>query len=180
MVPNDTMLEVPAPPTAPDLVGEILSGRARYRAPYLRHEPVSDVRSALRERERALFEPNSSGGVSRLERQAVGLRVAVLNGAGAVAVEYRRGLHKLGAESTLIAALEGRAEADGLPRRLRAILDFAAQSASDPQRATQAPLRALRQLGLGAADIATIAEVVAFASYQSRVFVHLDFAGERA
>ena len=178
MVPNDTMLEMLAPPTAPDLVGEILSGRARYRAPYARNEPAPDARSLLRERFGALFEPAAPDRVSRFERQAVGLRIAALNGAEPVAAEYRRSLLRIGVGNTLIAAVEGKTEADKLPSRLRAILDFATCAASDPRRATKDPLRTLRRLGLDAGEIATIAEVVAFASYQCGLLVHLDFARE--
>jgi uncharacterized protein YciW len=60
-----------------------------------------------------------------------------------------------------------------VPPRLVAILDHVAVVTTAPGSASQARLDALRDAGLAPRDIVTIAQVVAFVSYQVRVVAGL-------
>ena len=117
----------------------------------------------------ALFEPDDPAGVSRLEREAIGLRVAVLEEAPAVAAHYRALLQSAGARAEEIAAIETGPGDSALPERLRAILRHVDLVTRSPRSATPDDLAELKRAGLGTRDIVTISQIVAYLSYQIRM-----------
>jgi CMD domain protein len=126
----------------------------------------------------ALLEPEDPAGVSRLERETIALRVALLSAAPALAEHHRARLRQLGAGDETIAAIERFPAGAALPARLAAILQHADLLTSDPGGASRQAIDALRAQGLGARDIVTIAQLIAFLSFQVRVLAGLRLFAE--
>jgi uncharacterized protein YciW len=106
--------------------------------------------------------------------------VAVLHEHGALAAHYRGRLEQLDVAAGFVAAAEDGPGAAPLPRRLKAILDHVQLVSTEPGAATKADLEALQATGLSARDIVTIAQLIAFVSYQVRVAVGLRLLAEDA
>lgn len=122
----------------------------------------------------ALFSEHSATAVSPTERFATALRVTTLHGEPALVDHYRaRLLAAPGGTEPLVAAVLASPDAAGLPARLRAILAHADLLVVRPAAATPADLHALHGAGLSDAEIVTVSQLIAFTSYQVRVFVGL-------
>jgi len=118
-----------------------------------------------------LLAPADPAGVSLAERALIALRVATIERSDALADHYRAQLRAvLG---------DGDAPAVGTPR-LQAVLDHVERVTTAPRTATKAHLDDLRTHGLSPRDIVTIAQLVAFVSYQVRVAVGLRLLAEEA
>jgi CMD domain protein len=140
--------------------GSAIAMLRRQREVFVRHTQGSyDV----------LIVPADPAGVSLVERTAVALRVATIEHDAALAVHYTQRLREAGADAaTVEAAASGNASS-----RLGAILRHATCITSAPGSADKAMLDALRRVGLAPRDIVTIAQIVAFVSYQVRVVAGL-------
>ena len=140
--------------------GSAIAMLRRQREVFVRHTQGShDV----------LIAPADPAGVSPVERAAVALRVAAIEHDAALAAQYARRLREAGADAaTVEAARSGKASS-----RLGTILHHATCIASAPGSADRAMLDALRRAGLAPRDIVTIAQIVAFVSYQVRVVAGL-------
>ena len=129
----------------------------RQREAFVRHtEGSHDV----------LIATADSGGVSLVERAAAALRVAAIEHDTALIAHYRARLREIGADVAAIEALD-------VPARLAAMLRHVSLVATAPGSASAADLDALRDAGLTPCDIVTIAQIVAFVSYQVRVVAGL-------
>ena len=137
--------------------GSAVAVLRRQREAFVRHTQGShDV----------LIAPADPGGVSLVERAAAALRVASIEHDAALIAHYRARLREIGADLAAIEALD-------VPARLAAILRHVSLVATAPGSATAADLDALRDAGLTPRDIVTIAQIVAFVSYQVRVVAGL-------
>ncbi|HEU5097419.1 MAG TPA: CMD domain protein [Roseiflexaceae bacterium] len=125
----------------------------------------------------ALLEPEDPAGVSRVERESIALRVALLSSNAALAGHHRARLRQLGATETL-AAIEQFPAGPALPDRLAAILRHIDLLTLDPAGASRQAIEALRANGLGARDIVTISQLIAFLSFQVRVLAGLRLFAE--
>jgi alkylhydroperoxidase domain protein/CMD domain protein len=142
----------------------------------------------------ALFTNPSATTVSPAERFATALRVAALHAEPALVEHYQGALatmplplHQagqgqpsetssnegLGASEELIAAVLAGPDAPGLPPRLRAILRHVNLLVIRPAAATPADLEALQQAGLSGPEIVTVSQIIAYVSFQLRVFAGL-------
>jgi len=122
----------------------------------------------------ALFSDHPHTTVSPIERFATALRVSALHGEHALVAHYTTRLRALPESSAqLIAEILTTPDAAALPARLRAILTHADLLVIRPAAATPAHLEALQSAGLSAAEIVTISQLIAFVSYQIRVFAGL-------
>jgi alkylhydroperoxidase domain protein/CMD domain protein len=122
----------------------------------------------------ALFVAESATGVSRAERFAVALRVASLHAEPALVEHYRSQLSAAAPDAArLVADVLAGPDAPGLPARLQAMLRHADLLVLRPGAARPADLRALESAGLSAPEIVTVSQVIAFTSFQVRVFVAL-------
>ena len=122
----------------------------------------------------ALFSINSTSAVSSIERFATALRVAALHQEPALVDHYTARLRETpGGSQQLIADVLAGPEAGDLPPRLRAILAHTDLLVIRPAAATPADLAALQAAGLGDAEVVTVSQLIAFVSYQVRVFVGL-------
>jgi alkylhydroperoxidase domain protein/CMD domain protein len=122
----------------------------------------------------ALFADAPATGVSPIERLATALRVAALHQEPALVDHYASRLRATpGASEALIAGVVTGSDAAGLPDRLRVILAHVDLLVVRPAAATPADLHALQAAGLSDAEIVTVSQVIAFTSFQVRVFVGL-------
>ena len=115
-------------------LGSRLAELRRQRAEVFRHAQGShDV----------LLLPQDAGGVSRAERAAIALRVALA------------------------------AKDEKLAAHYRSLLRHTDLVADAPRRATAADLRRLEALGLTSRDIVAVSQLVAFVSFQTRLLAGL-------
>jgi alkylhydroperoxidase domain protein/CMD domain protein len=126
----------------------------------------------------ALFSDTSATAVSRTERLATALRVAVLHEEPAFVEHYTTLLLATdSAAAGLIADVLTGPAAAGLPVRLQAMLTHADLLVVRPAAATPAALASLQQAGLSAPEIVTISQLIAFTAFHIRVFVGLALLG---
>ena len=143
-------------------LGSRLAELRRQRAEVFRHAQGShDV----------LLLPQDAGGVSRAERAAIALRVALAAKDEKLAAHYRSLLRSAGGER-LIAAVEHPSSGDA-SAKLAALLRHTDLVADAPRRATAANLRRLEALGLTSRDIVAVSQHVAFVSFQTRLLAGL-------
>ncbi|MGH2557482.1 MAG: CMD domain protein [Thermomicrobiales bacterium] len=129
-----------------------------------------------------LLEPDDPAGVSRFEREAIALRVAVLTPDPALAEWHRDRLRDLGTSNDEIAAVTRVPDVDDavLPARTAAILRHTDLLTWEPGAAGDAELAALKAHDLQTRDIVTISQLIAFVSFQVRVLAGLRALGEEA
>lgn len=122
----------------------------------------------------ALFTWAPATAVSRAERFAAALYVAALHGEPALVAHYRERLATTpGVSESLIEDTLRGPSASGLPERLRALLTHAELLVIRPAAATRGDLGKLQAAGLPDAEIVTVSQLIAFVSFQVRVFVAL-------
>jgi uncharacterized peroxidase-related enzyme len=117
----------------------------------------------------ALLVPADPAGVSLVERGLIALRIAVLSASELLVAHYRAHLVQLGAPEQAAEAASGAEADDALDSRMIATLRHVDRVIRQPGAATQAHLLALKDAGLSTPDIVTIAQLIAFVSYQVRV-----------
>lgn len=142
--------------------------------------PVADLRaqrSAATEHTQgsyaALFSPKTASAFDATERFATALRVAALHKEPALIDHYAARLRELGASERMIAAALTGPETAGIPARGAAILAHADLLVIRPAAATPNDLRKLTDAGLSDAEIVTVSQLIAYVSFQVRVFVGL-------
>jgi CMD domain protein len=123
----------------------------------------------------ALFNPADATGLSLIERELVGLRIGKLNNAPAVAARHRARLQSLNADAALVGAAEiGDSKASP---RIAAIFEFTHTLTLEPRAATPALIAQLHDAGLSAKDVVTLAQLIAYLSYQVRLLAGLRALG---
>ena len=127
-----------------------------------------------------LFEPADPKGVSRQERDAMALRIAVLEKSEPVIQLHRSRLQALGLTDADLAAIEQFPDGGTLSPRLTAILTHTDLLTTEPRNATKDDLVKLQDAGLTTPDIITISELIAFSSFQIRLLAALRALSEDA
>jgi uncharacterized protein YciW len=140
------------PGTAPDIIDQ-LAGLS----------PATQQLRGLR--------PAEPGALSQAERELIGLRVGLLSRAAPVAAEHRKNL--LAIDPELAAAAERFPAGPALPARAAAILRFTDRLTNEPVAATRADIQALEAAGLSAPEIVTLAQLIAYLSFQVRLVAGL-------
>jgi uncharacterized peroxidase-related enzyme len=154
--------------SSPDLINS-LAGALGAEVAELRGQRPDVVRFTQGSYD-ALLAPEDAAGVSLVERGLVALRVTVLSGSELLVAHYRAHLAQLGApEQTVEVAAGAAANDDALDPRTTAILRHVDRVIRQPGAATQAHLSELKAAGLSTPGIVTIAQLIAFLSYQVRV-----------
>jgi CMD domain protein len=128
----------------------------------------------------ALLEPDDPGGVSKLERAAIALRVATLERCLDVAEFYRERVRTLDMSDEMIAAIEVGSDGAGLAARLSAILGHADLLTTSSRTGSPAAIESLREAGLTVTDIVTVSQLIAYLSYQIRMIATLRAMGGAA
>jgi uncharacterized protein YciW len=137
----------------------------------VRHQREKVV-AATQKSEDGLFDP-SLPGLTLAERLLVALLACALTPSTLCAAEYRRRLIDLNVETSLIDHISNGAIGQITDARLRAILTFTHTLITDPVKADKAALQALPQAGLSTPEVVTLAQLIAFVSYQVRVVAGL-------
>lgn len=126
----------------------------------------------------ALLTPVELAGVSRAERAIIGLRVAILNVSAPLIQHYHQQLTELHVPTPTVEAVEHFPESSGLTAREAAILHHVDLLTNEPRAATRQEMEALQMVGLSVRDIVTIAQLIAFLSFQVRTLVGLQLLAE--
>jgi CMD domain protein len=126
----------------------------------------------------SLLEPEEELGVSRLEREAIALRVAALTKSDALAAWHRERLAGLGASAEQIAAIENHPNGGELEPRLDLLLAHVTRVSIDPLNSSRSDIDALRNAGLSARDVVTVSQLFTFLSYQVRALATLRVLAE--
>jgi uncharacterized protein YciW len=126
------------------------------------------VIAATQKSEEALFDP-SLPGITLTERLFVALLASVLTPSEVCATEYHRRLVALNVEQMLLDQVTNITLQQIKDARLKAILTFTHTLITDPVKADQSALKALPQAGLSTPEVVTLAQLIAFVSYQVRV-----------
>ncbi len=120
----------------------------------------------------ALFDP-ALPGLALAERLLVALYAARLTPAPELAVHYRDRLREAGADAALVAVAGQGDPATLADPRLRAILAFTRTLIENPVAGDEAALKTLPAAGLATPDVVTLAQLIAFLSYQVRLVAGL-------
>lgn len=136
----------------------------------LRHQR-DKVAAATEGSYRALFDP-ALPGLSLAERLAVALYAARLTPSAELAAHYRAQLEQAGADGATVAAID-RGQAHVSDARLRAMLQFTRKLIEKPVEGDRAALLALPAAGLSTPEVVTLAQLIAFLSYQVRLVAGL-------
>ena len=161
---------VPATPVADhiDRLAGLATGSALHA---LRHQR-DKVASATQGSDDALFDP-ALAGMSLSERLLVALYACRLTPAPELAAHYRERLLAEGADHGLVAAVAtGMAETVDDPR-LGAMLSFTRTLVTRPIDGDRAALQTLLAAGITTPAIVTLAQLIAFLSYQTRLVAGL-------
>ena len=115
------------------------------------------------------FRPGDAG-LPLEERLLVALHASLLSGSAPLAEHYRDALAGQGVDPAALAAVEAGSETELPASRLREMLLFTRKLILKPIEGDQAALRLLKDdAGMATPDIVTLAQLVAFLSYQIRL-----------
>jgi CMD domain protein len=138
-----------------------------------------DVVREAQESYQAVFEPGYDSGVTRAERAAFGLRVALLNDAHELADHYRARLTSLDASGEIAASVAARAPTPS-DARLAVLIAHVDLVTRAPGTASPDHLRALAAVGLSPRDIVSLSQLIALVNFQVRVAAGLRLLGASA
>ncbi|MDD2926486.1 CMD domain protein, partial [Rhodoferax sp.] len=134
-----------------------------------------EVKSATQGSFDALFELDDVQGLTLIERHAVALRVATLQGSSVLTQFHHTRLQGLNAPQDVASAATAAPglEWDSTSWRWQAIAAFVDRLSLTPFEAEASHLAPLLAVGLSASDTVTLAQLIAFVSYQTRLLAGL-------
>lgn len=141
------------------------AGLAPDGATYTVRHARDKVAAATQGSYAALFDPALPGDLTLAERLLVALHACRLTPAPELAAHYAQRLQEAGVDAA-------QAETPGTPR-LKAILDFTRTLIERPVEGDRAALLALPAAGLSTPAVVTLAQLIAFLSYQTRLVASL-------
>ena len=122
----------------------------------------------------ALFGGDPFTSVPRTERLATALRVSLVHDETAFVEHFGTLLRDApGGTEAVVSRVSSWPQSDGLSGRLQAILKHVDLLVLNPAAATLADLELLQAAGLSTPEIVTVSQLIAFTSYQIRVFIGL-------
>jgi CMD domain protein len=136
-----------------------------------------DVIKHLQGSDDALFVPRHDGGLSRAERAACALRIAILLGDEVLQEHYGERLAELDASDTLARTAEAGPRTVTDPR-WASVLAHVDRVTTDPDSARRAHLDELASVGLSPHAIVSLSQIIAFVNFQSRVLAGLRALGD--
>lgn len=125
-----------------------------------------------------LLDVEDPQGLSRYEREMVALRVAILNDHAGLVELHRGRLRALGASEAILTVLKQFPVARPSSPRENAILRHVDRLTRAPATATPEHIAELKAAGLSASEIVTLAQLIAFMSFQVRVLTGLRLLAE--
>lgn len=114
-----------------------------------------------------------------LEREMIAVVVSSCNRCYYCLVAHGQAVRELSGDPELGEMLVMNYRVAPLPRRQRAMLDFAVALTTAPETMGESHRRALRRAGFSAADIFDISEITAFFNYSNRLAAALDLMPNR-
>jgi len=126
----------------------------------------------------ALLSPPDPAGVSLVEREMIALRASILTASPRLIEHYQELLAQHGVPAATVAAVEHFPAGDILSTREAAILRHVDRLTTEPRAATPEDIAELHAQGLSARDIVSIAQLIAFLSYQVRLLAGLQLLAE--
>jgi CMD domain protein len=137
----------------------------------------SDVVAHLQGSDDAIFAPRDDGGLSRAERAAAALRVAILLGDEVLQEHYRDRLAGLDPSDTLVRTAEAGPRTVTDPR-WASVLAHVDRVTTDPATAARKHLDELLDAGLSPHAVVSLSQVIAFVNFQARALAGLRMLGE--
>jgi len=135
-----------------------------------------DVKVTMQACFEALLGENASGGLTRIERLALALRVARLNDDDALSSQYSSMLQAEYASPSLIDAVAQAGSSTG-SQGLDSILRHADSASLSPGAATSADLAALTDNGFTTTEIVVVTQIIGLVHLQCRVLRGLHLLG---
>ncbi|CAB3793241.1 hypothetical protein LMG28688_03682 [Paraburkholderia caffeinitolerans] len=154
-----------------DLVDRLVGLAPGSATQALRHRR-DKVAVATQQSYDALFDPALEG-LTLAERLLVACYASRLTPSAALFAHYRDALEQHGVDAAARAAVETGAPEDLADARLRAILTFTRTLIENPVAGDKAALATLPAAGLTTPAVVTLAQLIAFLSYQTRVVAGL-------
>lgn len=160
-----TPIQSAVEPDVLDTLLEITAGSAVHEARQFRHKVLAATQSSYE----LFFAAHLADGLSQAERLLVAYHACLLTPQPLLAAHYLERLQAIGvAAEQLSAVASGAIEALGEPR-LQAVLAFTGTLIQAPVEGDRHALAALHEAGLSTPEIVTLAQLVAFMSYQVRL-----------
>ena len=152
---------------SPDTIDSLLDlkpGMSTYAARHEREKVVVATQGS----EQGLFDP-ALRGLTVEERLLAALLACKLTPAKVLMHEYAGRLKNNGTAQELIESVSNADLKSIVSKRLKSILTFTHTLITDPVRADKQALLALKEDGLSTPEIVTLAQLIAFVSYQVRL-----------
>jgi len=163
---NDTLAG-----TAPDLI-DTLVGLTPGDALYATRHARAKVVNATQASQELFFAPEGDS-IPLEDRLMVALHASLLSRSEPLAAHYRQALDEAQPDAQALAAIE-RGDISGLPdTRLKAMLAFTETLIMRPIEGDRNALQRLQAAGIATPDIVTLAQLIAYLSYQIRVVAGL-------
>jgi uncharacterized protein YciW len=125
----------------------------------------------------AALKPKDPGGLSHAERAALASRIASLNADPGLAAHYAALMREASASAEVERIADPAFKGSG---RIGALIAYTDLASTAPKDAGPDDIEALKQAGIGDADIVRLAELNAFLAYQVRLIAGLKLMrGER-
>lgn len=138
----------------------------------------SDIARYIQGSYDALVEAQDGSGVTATERGLIALRVALHEKSEPLMAHYRARLTALGASAEIVEATERATLDEPLTPRLIALLQHVDLLTNEPRKATPAHLEQLKAHGFSTPDMVSVAQLIAFLSFQVRTLAGLQLLGE--
>ncbi|MCA7083170.1 peroxidase-related enzyme [Cupriavidus sp. DB3] len=154
-----------------DLIDRLAGLAAGSATHVLRHQR-DKVAVATEGSYRTMFDP-ALPGLTLTERLAVALYASRLTPSAELAAHYLDRLQAAGADAETVAAVDGTRLEAVADARLRAMLTFTRKLIEKPVEGDRAALLSLPAAGLSTPEVVTLAQLIAFLSYQARLVAGL-------
>ena len=153
--------------TAEDTIDRV-AGLTPDLSTYATRHQRAKVVAATQGSEQALFDP-ALAGLTLIERLCVALYACRLTPSEMLAREYGARLEKAGADPAWVEQVLNADISHTGQTRLSALLAFTHALITDPVKADQTALLALKEAGLSTPEVVTLAQLISFVSYQVRL-----------
>ncbi len=144
----------------------MLPGDAAHEALAARAEIVAMTQAT----HDAALKPSDPGGLSHAERAALASRIAGLNADPGLATHYAALMREASASAEVERIADPAFKGSG---RIGALIAYTDLASTTPRDAGPGDIEALKQAGIGDADIVRLAELNAFLAYQMRLIAGL-------
>lgn len=176
---NDSLCDARPGLAAPDDVMDAVTGLTPSDPLYAVRHAREKVAVAMQKNYDVFFDA-SARGLTLAERLAVALYACALSRSAALAGHYEQALRTRGAGQDIVDAVLNDRLDTVADERLRVILGFTRKLIVKPVEGDAAEIQRLRSAGVATPDIVTLAQLIAFLSYQIRVAAGLNAMKELA